>query len=187
MGVRGLVRIAALARGQRAARPQRAGAGLNRASLHRSRSSAAKPQSGSSPPGRGHPGRRSARACGRRAQRSLTEKARITLAPHTAGGVRTPAIRLGARAHSCPGQRRCSAHDEGRARSHCRFVPPLTHLTRFTDIFGSSTSEMTTRPNPRRGGSTWRRRRRARGFVAGKAPGWPKRCKLAHAFQWEYS
>ena len=38
-----------------------------------------------------------------------------------------------------------------RARSHCRFIPPLIHPlhTRFTDIFGTSVSEATMRPNPR--------------------------------------
>ena len=38
-----------------------------------------------------------------------------------------------------------------RARSHCRFVPPLIHFyTRFTNIFGASIVEATMRPNPRR-------------------------------------
>ena len=43
------------------------------------------------------------------------------------------------------------------ARSHCRFVPP-THprYTRITNIFGTSFSETTMRPNPSYAPDTWR-------------------------------
>jgi hypothetical protein len=36
-----------------------------------------------------------------------------------------------------------------RARSHCRFAPPTPLHTRFTNKFGTSIPETTTRPNPR--------------------------------------
>jgi hypothetical protein len=39
---------------------------------------------------------------------------------------------------------------DDRARSHCRFAPPTHPVhTRITNIFGTSFSETTMRPNPR--------------------------------------
>jgi hypothetical protein len=49
------------------------------------------------------------------------------------------------------GNRTAIALGAARARSQCRFVPPLIRYTGFTKIIGTSNSEPTMRRNPRRG------------------------------------